>query len=187
MQVLATTTTNSGSERNKFLSNQNKAKLTVTGRVEAVEGEFTSSERQATENRNVTVNNRNGCFQSRLGAVCQGTTTRKTWSYQEGIRNIYVLEFIAVKLTILTFTKGQSVTTIHLQIDNRTTVLLSKNGGTRSPELLQRAKKIWDYLLANGIAVTTEYLPSSLDIQADWQSRNHRNSSDWKLNPKLVS
>ena len=45
VQVLVTTT-NSGSERNKFLSNQNKIKPTVTGRVEMVEGEFTSSEWQ---------------------------------------------------------------------------------------------------------------------------------------------
>ena len=68
MQVLATTT-NSGRGRNKFLSNQNKIKPTVTGRVKVVEGEFTSSERQTTENRNATVNNPNGCFQNRLGAV----------------------------------------------------------------------------------------------------------------------
>ena len=46
VQVLATTT-NSGSERIKFLSNQSKIKPTVTGRVEVVEGEFTSSERTA--------------------------------------------------------------------------------------------------------------------------------------------
>ena len=66
VQVLATIT-NSGSERNKFLSNQSKIKPAVTGRVEVVEGEFTSSERQTTENRNTTVNNPNGCFQNRLG------------------------------------------------------------------------------------------------------------------------
>ena len=66
-------------------------------------------------------------------------------------------------------------------------VLLGKNGGTRSQELLQVAKEIWDYLLANRIAVTAEYLPRSLNIQADWQSRNHRDSSDWKLNPKIFS
>ena len=68
VQVLSTTT-NSGSERNKFLSKQNKIKPTVTGRVEVVVGEFTFSERQTTGNRNATVNNRNGCFQNRLGAV----------------------------------------------------------------------------------------------------------------------
>ena len=34
-----------------------------------------------------------------------------------------------MKLAILTFTKGKSVTAIHLQIDNMTAVLLGKNGG----------------------------------------------------------
>ena len=180
MQVLATIT-NSGSERNKFLSNQSKIKPAVTGRVEVVEGEFTSSERQTTENRNTTVNNPNGCFQNKLGGgtVCQGSTRGGTWSYQERTKHINILELIAVKLAILTFTKGKSVTAIHLQIDNMTALsYLVKMGGTRSPELLQVAKEIWDYLLANGIAVTAEYLPSSLNIQADWQSRNHRDSRD---------
>ena len=36
-------------------------------------------------------------------------------------------------------------------------------------------------------AVTVQYLLSSLNIQADWQSRNHKGSSDWKLNPKIFS
>ena len=104
VQVLATTA-NSGSERNKFLSSQNKIKTTVTGRVEAVEGEFTPSERQTTENRNATVNHPNGCFQNRLGAVCQRTTTGGTWLYQERTKNVNVLELIAVKLAILAFLK----------------------------------------------------------------------------------
>ena len=61
--------------------------------------------------------------------VCQGTTTGGTWSYQERTKHINILELIAVKLAILTFTKGKSVTAIHLQIDNMTAVLLGKNGG----------------------------------------------------------
>ena len=74
-----------------------------------------------------------------------------------------------MKLAILTFIKCKSVTAIHLQIDNMTALpYLVKLGGNRSPELLQIAKEIWDYLLANGLAVTAEYLPSSLNIQADW-------------------
>ena len=39
--------------------------------------------------------------------------------------------------------------------------------------------------VSQSISVTAEYLPNSLNIQADWQSRNHRDSSDWKLNPKI--
>ena len=71
VQVLATTT-NSGSEKNKFLSNQNKIKLTTTGRIEVVEREFTSSERQTTENRNVTII-QTDASKTRWGAVSQGT------------------------------------------------------------------------------------------------------------------
>ena len=77
-----------------------------------------------------------------------------------------------MKLAILAFTKGKSVTAIHIQIDNMTVLFYlvkrGAGGGTRSPKLLQVAKEIWDYLLADGIAVTIEYLPSSLNIQADW-------------------
>ena len=144
-----------------------------------VEGEFTFSERQTSENRNATVNNPNGCFQNRFGGdgdSLSGTTTKGTWSYQERTKHISVLELIAVKRAILAFTKDKSVTAIHLQIDNMTALsYLVKIGGTRSPELLQVANEICEYLLANRIAGTAEYLPSSLNIQADWESRN------WKL------
>ena len=75
LQVLATTT-NSGSETNKFLSNQNKIKPTVNSRVEVVEGEFISSKRQTTDNRNATVNNPNGCFQNKLGGQSVSETPR---------------------------------------------------------------------------------------------------------------
>ena len=46
--------------------------------------------------------------------VCHKITTGKTWSCQERTKLINVLELNAVKLAILTFTEGKSVTTIHL-------------------------------------------------------------------------
>ena len=96
-----------------------------------VEGKFSSSEQQTAENRNGTINNPNGCFQNRLGVICQGTTVGGTWSYQERTKHINVLELFAVKLPILTFTKRKSVTSLHLQIENMTALpaLLGKNGG----------------------------------------------------------
>ena len=48
------------------------------------------------------------------GPVCHKITTGKTWSCQERTKLINVLELNAVKLAILTFTEGKSVTTIHL-------------------------------------------------------------------------
>ena len=81
---------------------------------------------------------------------------RETWSYQERTKHINVLELIAVKLAILTFTKEKPVIAVHLELDNTKALLyLVKMGETRSQELLQVAKEIWDYLLANQIAVTT--------------------------------
>ena len=59
--------------------------------------------------------------------------------------------------------------------------------GTCSQELPHVAEEIWDCLLANQKAVTAEYLPNSLNIQADWQSRNDKDSSKKKLNSKMFS
>ena len=64
-----------------------------------------------------------------VGGNLSGNHHGGTWSYQERTKHINILELIAVKLGILTFTKGKSVTAIHLQIDNMTAVLLGKNGG----------------------------------------------------------
>ena len=53
-----------------------------------------------------------------------------TWLYQEKKKHINVLELIAVKLAILTFTKGKLVTAIHLQIDKMAALsYLGKMGG----------------------------------------------------------
>ena len=98
---------------------------------------------------------------------------RGTWSYHEEKctikkKNINVLELTVVKLAILPFTEGKLITAIHLQIDNMTAPsYLVKMGETRSQELLQGAKEIWDYLLANQITVTAENIPKCLNIQAD--------------------
>ena len=35
--------------------------------------------------------------------------------------------------------------------------------------------------MSHGIIITTEYLPNKLNVQADWESRSSRDSSDWKL------
>ena len=121
-----------------------------------MEREFISSKQQTPKNSSVTVYNLNRCFQNRLGSNLSGKQHGETWSYQERTKHINVLELIAVKLAILTFTKEKSVIAIHLELDNTKALLyLVKMGGTRSQELLQVAKEIWDYLLANLIAVTT--------------------------------
>ena len=58
-------------------------------------------------------------------------------------------------------------------------------GGKGNQILLKLSKEIWQYLLKHHITITTENLPSSLNVEADWQSRNSRDPSEWKLCPKV--
>ena len=71
---------------------------------------------------------------------------------------------------------------IHFQIDNTTALsYLGEIGGTKNKYLIELAKKIWKYLLHHGTTITADYLPSSMNVEADWQSRNSKDYSEWKL------
>ena len=66
-------------------------------------------------------------------------------------------------------------------------VSLENGGGgyTHSLELLKISKSVWHYLLSHGIIITAEYLPTRLNVQADWESRNSRDPSGWKLHQSM--
>ena len=51
--------------------------------------------------------------------------------------------------------------------------------------LLKLSKDIWLYLLKHQITITAKYLSRSLNVETDWQSRNSRDLSEWKLCPKV--
>ena len=72
--------------------------------------------------------------------------------------------------------------TIHAQVDNKVALAcLLVMGATRNPRLLKISKSVWNYLISHQIAINAEYLPSRLNVRADWESRNATDSSDWKL------
>ena len=54
-------------------------------------------------------------------------------------------------------------------------------GGTRSQDLLNITKDLWQYSLLNGITLTAEHLPGVLNTTADWESRVFTDRSNWKL------
>ena len=64
-------------------------------------------------------------------------------------------------------------------------VLPCDNGATGNQMLLKLIKEIWQYLLKKQIRIIAEYLPSSLNVEVDWQSQNSRDPSEWKLCPKV--
>ena len=114
------------------------------------------------------------------GAFCNGVLTGWKLSKKEENLHKNVLELIAAKFAILTFTKGQSNIAIHMQIGNKTALsYLLKMGGTHNKELLHISKSIWNYLLSKQITISAEYLPSALNVHAE--SQNAKNNSKWKL------
>ena len=81
-----------------------------------------------------------------------------------------ILELLAAKLAIQTFTKYRDVIAIHLLVDNIVTLTyLVKMGETQNLKMEELAKEIWEYFLKWGITITAEYLPSELNVAADWE------------------
>ena len=72
-------------------------------------------------------------------------------------------------------------------MENRATLAyLVKMGGTRNLLMIQEAKKIWEFCLANQITLTAEYLPGTLNTRADKALREMKNcSSEWILNKPI--
>ena len=53
------------------------------------------------------------------GAVCDGNQTSGKWSEEERTLHLNVLELLAIKLALSSFSKGKRVTAIHFQIDKK--------------------------------------------------------------------
>ena len=101
------------------------------------------------------------------------------WSAQEMKYHINILELLAVRFAIQTFTKYRDVKAIHLQVVNIVaSTYLMKMGGTQNLKMVELAKEIWEYLLKWGIAITAGYVPRELNLTAEWESRNILDSSD---------
>ena len=60
-------------------------------------------------------------------------------------------------------------------------MVILKMRGKHNREFLHISKSIWSYLLRKQIAISEEYLPSALNVHADWQSRNVKDNSEWKI------
>ena len=68
-------------------------------------------------------------------------------------------------------------------MDNMAAVAhVNKMGGTKSDDLIEVAKELWDFCLTNQIThMSAEHLPGLLNQVANEQSRVYKDSSHWKL------
>ena len=95
---------------------------------------------------------------------------------------INVLELKGAVFAQRTFAQNMRKVHVHLKMDNKIAVAyIQKMGGARSARMLSVTQEIWQFALDREIMLSAEYLPGSLNTEADWQSRNFQDSSDWQL------
>lgn len=55
-----------------------------------------------------------------------------------------------------------------------------KMGRTKHPEIMQIPKEIWQFLLGQGIKITSKHIPGNLNCNAYWESRHQKDSLECK-------
>ena len=122
---------------------------------------------------------------SRIFGVGCSMLRNKNWASavkKEQEYHINFLEVLPIKFALLTFSKMINFKSVHIQADNQTALIyFLKMRGTKDQELLRVSKEIWDYLFKHQIMITVGYLPGCLNCQADCESRNQKDSTEWKL------
>ena len=78
--------------------------------------------------------------------------------------------------------RGLSVTTTGQYYSNN---VHKQDGGNHSNSLSDLTVEIWNWCINHLIIIHAEHLPGVQNIQADWESRHARDSSDWKLDRKI--
>ena len=110
------------------------------------------------------------------------------WTPEEAELAINLLELRAAEFGVKAFTKNLSNIHVHLKMDNISALAhINKKGGTRSRQLVDATKNLWEHCLKKGITLTAEYLPGIQNTVADSLSRHYVDWSDWKLEPKYFN
>ena len=120
------------------------------------------------------------------GAVAEGVSTGGQWSEEERQNHINHLELMGAALAVQTFAKDETISHVHLRMDNQTAVCyINHMGGTRSPALSHTACHLWEWCLKRGLTVSAEYLPGVHNVTADRESRTLQSSAEWKLDQSV--
>ena len=63
--------------------------------------------------------------------------------------------------------------------------LSNEDWATNNQVLVGLSKQIWNYLMSKRIILTAEDLPGILNVEADFESRNVKDSNEWMLKREL--
>lgn len=120
------------------------------------------------------------------GAVFQDKKTGGRWGLEEKDFHINVLELKAVELGLKTFFNNKEAVEIKVISDNTTTVAyINHMGGTKSKECNAVAHDIWECCETREIWLVATHLPGIENTEADHESRNFSENTEWALNKEL--
>ena len=110
-------------------------------------------------------------------AHCGEISSGGLWQSWEKEEHINVLEMKASLIALKTLVNGNHLKMVDLLIDNQTALAhIVKMGRPTNPTLITLIKEIWSPPTQKEINPTAEYIPSNLNKEADFESRN---SKDW--------
>lgn len=120
------------------------------------------------------------------GAVCLSQKTGGRWSQSEMEHHINTLELIAVEYALKSFEVELCGKHVKVLSDNTCAVAYLKNmGGSRSPECNHVAHRIWIWAKERNIWLTATHIPGIENVEADAQSRQFNDRTEWKLDSKI--
>jgi len=107
------------------------------------------------------------------GAVFKGRKIGGRWTTSEALKHINLLELQAAFCGLKSFAEHIRGIHIQLQLDNTTAVAYVNNmGGSKSLELDQLAKDLWEWSISREIWVSAVHIPGISNVDADEQSQH---------------
>ena len=120
------------------------------------------------------------------GASRDGQTTGGQFTMEEKEDHINILELKAALFALKSLCGDTSNSHILIKIDNTSAVAsINKMGSTKSVGMDELSHRIGDWACERNNWVTATHIPGVLNIEADRESRECADRTEWKLNPEL--
>ena len=120
------------------------------------------------------------------GAVTRSDKAGGRWNPEEGTWHINALEVRGILFGLQTFFREASHTHIQVFCDNTTAVAYVNHGGsTRSARCNEQAREIWDFCEKRDIWLSVAHIPGVENVDADHESRQFTENTEWELNPEI--
>ena len=121
------------------------------------------------------------------GAHLGSLTVSGLWVPEHAALSINTRELLAIREGLLHFSSSLAGKNVAVFCDNSTAVsYLRKEGGTRSPFLNSLAQETLRWEESLSIRLMPQFIPGSLNVLADSQSRPHQlPHTEWSLHPEV--